>query len=172
MLWLDAHPDLCDEFTGSKLSHACVMRRGLEAGIRPEDVCMVGLRSWEEQEIELIENGGLHVFTAAEVARRGMPAVAADVLSALVLCDAVHVSLDIDCLDPAAAPGTGIPDAGGLTSREVITLIQSLEGVRLAGLDVVEVSPPLDPSEATVFAALKFIMEFIGVRARQKRVEV
>ena len=145
VLWLDAHPDLCDEFTGSKLSHACVMRRGLEAGIRPEDVCMVGLRSWEEQEIELIESGGLHVFTAADVARRGMPAVAADVLSALGRCDVLHISLDIDCLDPAAAPGTGIPEAAGLTSREVVTLIQSLKGVRLAGLDVVEVSPPLDP---------------------------
>ena len=172
VLWLDAHPDLCDEFTGSKLSHACVMRRGLEAGIRPEDVCMVGLRSWEEQEIELIEAGGLHVFTAADVARRGMWAVAKEVVATLSKCDAVHVSLDIDCLDPAAAPGTGIPDAGGLTSREVITLIQSLKDVRLMGLDVVEVSPPAGSSEATVFAAMKFIMEFIAVRARQKRLEV
>ncbi len=172
VLWLDAHPDLCDEFSGSKLSHACVMRRGLEAGILPEDVCMVGLRSWEEQEIELIEGGGLHIHTAADVARRGMAAVAADVLKALGGCDALHISLDIDCLDPAAAPGTGIPEAGGLTSREVITLIQSLQGARLVGLDVVEVSPPLDPSQATVFAALKFIMEFIAVRARQKRLEV
>jgi agmatinase len=172
VLWLDAHPDLCDEFTGSKLSHACVMRRGLEAGIRPEDVCMVGLRSWEEQEIDLIENGGIRVFTAAEVARGGMRAVAADVVSTLGHCDAVHISLDIDCLDPAAAPGTGIPDAGGLTSRDVLTLIQSLQGLRLVGLDVVEVSPSLDPSEATVFAALKFIMEFVAVRARQKLLEV
>lgn len=167
VLWLDAHPDLCDEFTGSKLSHACVMRRGLEAGIRPEDVCMVGLRSWEDQEIELIENGGLHVYTAADVARGGMPAVAADVVAVLRKCDAVHISLDIDCLDPAAAPGTGIPDAAGLSSREVLTLIQSLAGVPLVGMDVVEVSPPLDPSEATIFAALKFIMEFIALRARQ-----
>jgi agmatinase len=172
VLWLDAHPDLCDEFTGSKLSHACVMRRGLEAGILPQDVCMVGLRSWEEQEIELIEHGGLHIFTAADVARRGMPAVAAELLGALKQCDVLHISLDIDCLDPAAAPGTGIPDAAGMTSREVVTLIQSLQGFRLAGLDVVEVSPPLDESEATIFAALKFIMEFIAVRARQKQIEV
>jgi agmatinase len=172
VLWLDAHPDLCDEFTGSKLSHACVMRRGLEAGIQAEDVCMVGLRSWEEQEIDLIEGGGIHVHTAADVARRGMPAVAADVVAVLRRCDAVHISLDIDCLDPAAAPGTGIPEAGGLTSREVLTLIQSFQGLRLAGLDVVEVSPPLDPSEATVFAALKFIMEFIALRARRKPLEV
>ena len=127
---------------------------------------MVGLRSWEEQEVDLIETSGLHVHTASQVASRGMRAVAADVHQVLSQCDAVHVSLDVDCLDPAFAPGTGIPDSGGLTSREVIGLIQSLRGLPLVGLDVVEVSPPLDPSEATVFAAIKFIMEFIGLAVR------
>ncbi len=169
VLWVDAHPDLCDVFTGSRLSHACVLRRALESGIEPEDVCMVGLRSWEDQEINLIENGGLNVYAAAEVATRGMKSVASSVYSKLNLCDAVHISLDIDCLDPAFAPGTGIPDSGGLTSREVITLIQSLQRLPLVGLDVVEVAPPLDPSEATVFAALKVIMEFIALFAREKQ---
>lgn len=168
VLWVDAHPDLCDVFTGSKLSHACVLRRALEFGIEPEDVCMVGLRSWEDQEIDLIENSGLNVYTAAMVAERGMKSIASSVHSKLRLCDAVHISLDIDCLDPAFAPGTGIPDSGGLTSREVITLIKSMEGLPLVGLDLVEVSPPMDPSEATIFAALKIIMEFIAVFAREK----
>ena len=130
---------------------------------------MVGLRSWEEQELELVEGGGLHVYTAADVAERGAKAVAADVRSILSRCNAIHISLDIDCLDPAAAPGTGIPDAAGLTSRDVVTLIKCMEGLRVAGLDVVEVSPNLDPSESTVFAALKFIMELIAVQARQKK---
>src|SRR5919106_1752960 len=169
VLWVDAHPDLCDVFTGSRLSHACVLRRALEFGIEPQDVCMVGLRSWEDQEIDLIENGGLNVYTAAEVAEHGMKNVVSRVYSKLSDCDAVHISLDIDCLDPAFAPGTGIPDSGGLTSREVITLIKSLRGLPLVGLDVVEVSPPIDPSEATVFAALKIIMEYIAVFAREKK---
>lgn len=169
VLWVDAHPDLCDVFTGSRLSHACVLRRALEFGIQPEDVCMVGLRSWEEQEIDLIENGGLNVYTAAHVAERGMRSVASSVHSKLRLCDAVHLSLDIDCLDPAIAPGTGIPDSGGLTSREVITLLKSMQGLPLVGLDVVEVSPPIDPSEATIFAALKIIVEYIAVFAREKQ---
>jgi agmatinase len=168
VLWVDAHPDLCDVFTGSRLSHACVLRRALEFGIEPQDVCLVGLRSWEDQEIDLIENGGLHVYTAAMVAERGMRSVASSVYSKLSRCDAVHISLDIDCLDPAFAPGTGIPDSGGLTSRELITLIKSLQGLPLVGLDVVEVSPPIDPSEATVFAALKIIMEYIALFAREK----
>lgn len=169
VLWVDAHPDLCDVFTDSKLSHACVLRRALEFGIAPEDVCMVGLRSWEDQEIDLIENGGLNVYSAALVAERGMKSVATSVYSKLSACDAVHISLDIDCLDPAFAPGTGIPDSGGLSSREVITLIKSLQGLPLVGLDVVEVAPPIDPSEATIFAALKIIMEFIAVLAREKQ---
>lgn len=169
VLWMDAHPDLCDEFTGSKLSHACVLRRGLEFGIQPKDVCLVGLRSWEDQEIDLIENGGLNVYSAADVAGRGMRVIAAEVHQILSGCDALHISVDIDCLDPAFAPGTGIPDSGGLISREVITLIKSLQGLPLAGLDVVEVAPPLDPSEATVFAALKIIMEFIAVIVREKQ---
>ncbi len=168
ILWLDAHPDLCDEFTGSKFSHACVLRRALEFGIRPEDVCLVGLRSWETQEIDLIENGGLNVFTAADIVGQGIGVVVEAVRQVLSQCDAVHISLDIDCLDPAFAPGTGIPDAGGLSSRDVISLIKSLQGLPLVGLDVVEVAPLLDPSEATVFAALKFIMETIAVIVRTR----
>lgn len=169
VLWVDAHPDLCDVFTGSKLSHACVLRRALEFGIEPQDVCLVGLRSWEDQEIDLIENGGLNVYTAALIAERGIKSVASSVYSKLSKCDAVHISLDIDCLDPAFAPGTGIPDAGGLTSREVITLIKSMQGLPLVGLDLVEVAPPLDPSEATIFAALKIIMEYVALFAREKQ---
>jgi len=171
LLWVDAHPDLCDVFQGSKLSHACTLRRALEVGYEPEEICLVGLRSWEDQEIDLIENGGLNVYAAEDVAERGMKRIASSVRSKLSDCDAVHISLDIDCLDPAFAPGTGIPDAGGLTTRDVITLVKSLQGLPLVGLDLVEVAPPLDPSEATIFAALKIIMEYIAVFAREKQKE-
>lgn len=169
VLWVDAHPDLCDEFDGSRFSHACVLRRGLESGIDQNDVCMVGLRSWELQELDLIENGRLNVYPMPLVAERSIQTVAAEVRQKLSACDAVHISLDIDCLDPAAALGTGIPDAGGLTTREVLTLLKAMQGLPLVGLDVVEVAPPLDPTEATVFAALKIIMEFMGVIARSRQ---
>ena len=118
VLWIDAHPDLCDFFDGSRISHANTMRRALDFGIETHDVCMVGLRSWEDQEIDLIENGGIHVYTAADVTERGIRNVADSVYNILNDCDAVHISLDIDCLDPSVAPGTGIPEFGGLTSRE------------------------------------------------------
>ncbi|HEY3313051.1 MAG TPA: agmatinase [Anaerolineales bacterium] len=166
VLWVDAHPDLCDEFDGSHLSHACVLRRGLEFGIDPKDVCLIGLRSWEDQEIDLIENGGMHVFTAAEVAELGIKKVAKDVRAVLTGCDAVHISFDIDALDPSAAPGTGIPDFGGLSMRETLTFLKALQGLPFTGMDMVEVAPLLDPSEVTVFAALKIIMEFITMIKR------
>jgi len=171
ILWVDAHPDLCDEFDGSRLSHACVLRRAMEAGIEPRDVCLVGLRSWEEQEIDLIENGGLHVYTAADIAERGIRKIADSVRNILNDCDVIHISLDIDCLDPSVAPGTGIPEFGGLTSRDVLTLLKSMQGLPLVGLDVVEIAPPLDPSEATVFAGLKIIMEYIAIITREKQKE-
>lgn len=169
VLWIDAHPDLCDFFDGSRLSHANTMRRALEFGIEPFDVCMVGLRSWEDQEIDLIENSGIHVYTAADVAERGIRKIADSVYNILNDCDAVHISLDIDCLDPSVAPGTGIPEFGGLTSRDVLTLIKSTQDLSLVGLDVVEIAPPLDPSESTVFAGLKIIMEYVAVMARKKQ---
>lgn len=169
VLWLDAHPDLCDVFDGSRLSHASVLRRGIEFGIEPHDICMVGLRSWEDQEIDMIENGGVHVYTAADVAERGAKKIAESARAILKDCDAIHISLDIDCLDPSVAPGTGIPEFGGLTARDVLTLIKSMQGLPLVGLDVVEIAPALDPSEATVFAGLKLIMEYIAVIARQKQ---
>lgn len=168
VLWVDAHPDLCDVFDGSKLSHACVLRRGIEAGIEQRDICMVGLRSWEEPELDYIDNSQINIYPMPIVAERGIAAIAAEVRQILSECDAVHISLDIDCLDPAAAPGTGIPDAGGMTMREVLKLLKTMQGLPLVGLDVVEVSPPIDPSEATVFAAMKIIMEFMGVIAREQ----
>ncbi len=169
VLWVDAHPDLCDFFDGSRLSHACVLRRGLDYGIKQDDVCLVGLRSWEDQEIDLIENGQMHVFSMPEIETQGIQAVAARVRGLFQPCDAVHISLDIDCLDPSSAPGTGIPDAGGMTMRQLLTLLKTLEGLPLVGLDVVEIAPPIDPSEASVFAGLKVIMEFFAVIARQRQ---
>jgi arginase family enzyme len=167
--WVDAHPDLCDEFNGSRLSHATVLRRGLDYGIQQKDICLVAVRSWEMQEMDLIENGKLNVYPMPMIADLGIEKIAHKVWRHLSKCDAVHISLDIDCLDPAAAPGTGTPEPGGMTMREVLHLLKSLEGLPLVGLDVVEVAPPLDPSESTVFAAIKVIMEFMGVIARSRK---
>lgn len=168
ILWIDAHPDLCEEFDGSKLSHASVLKRALDAGLKPENICMIGLRSWEEQELDLIENAGFTVFTAAQVADLGILAILPELEKIFDHCDGVYMSFDIDALDPAIAPGTGIPEFGGISSRDALRLVKMLQKYRLIGMDIVEVAPPLDPTDATVFAALKIVMEFIAVLARQK----
>jgi arginase family enzyme len=103
------------------------------------------------------------------VAEKGIRAVLKEVRTWLHSYDAIHISLDIDCLDPAFAPGTGIPEAGGLSTRELMMLMQGLRGFPLVGLDLVEVSPPLDSSEATIFAALRLILEFITSAASSRK---
>jgi agmatinase len=78
----------------------------------------------------------------------------------------VYVSIDIDVLDPAFAPGTGTPEAGGLTSRELLGVLRGLAGVRLVGADIVEVSPPYDTAEVTAVAASHAAYELLGLFAR------
>jgi len=168
ILWIDAHPDLCNTFNNSNLSHACVLRRALEFGIDEKDVCMVGVRSWESEEVDFIEKSKLNVFTAMEVEEKGMETVAKTAVNILSKCDAVYVSFDIDALDTNIAPGTGIPDSGGIGMRETLTLIKSLQSLPIVGFDMVEVAPNLDPSESTVFSALKIIMEFMALTAKNK----
>ena len=119
---------------------------------------MVGLRSWEDQEIDLIENGGLNVYPAALVAERGMKSVATSVYSKLSACDAVHISLDIDCLDPAFAPGVSHREPGGLSTRQAIDLIQRLKG-KVIGADIVEFNPRMDPLHITGTVCAKILKE-------------
>ncbi len=168
LLWIDAHPDLCDSFDGSRLSHACVLRRALDAGLDPNRVVMVGVRSWEEQELEIISKGEMLVITAAQIAENGMAFYKTAIRDRLAFSSSIYISCDIDSLDPSVAPGTGIPDHGGLSMRDVLATIGCVAGREILGLDIVEVAPPLDPSGVTVFAALKIIMEFLGIIARQK----
>jgi agmatinase len=163
LLWVDAHPDLCDYSRGGRWTCGCAMRRALEAsGIEPSRVVIAGGRDYDPEEIDFIAAGGMLLVSAAEIARdlAGAARKIADRLAGQNL----HVSFDIDVLDPAFAPGTEIPSAGGLTSRQAIELLRGATGrSRLVGLDVVEVSPPFDVSDITTFAALKMIFEVWGM---------
>jgi agmatinase len=165
LLWIDAHPDLCDSFNGSPYSHACVMRRALESRyLAPENVVMVGIRSCEVEEVEYLQGHPVQVVTA----RDAMHASADDIGRAIGARFAdmpVYLSIDIDAFDPAYAPGTGIPDAGGLSTRWVLDLLHRDASLDLVAVDLVEVAPPLDvPSSATSLLALKLILEILGGR--------
>jgi arginase family enzyme len=163
ILYIDAHPDLNDVSRHTRWSNGSALRRGLELGeIDPRKVTLLGCRDYDWEEVEYIRKMGITLINAA-TAHRWTGNQLADEIGSRIGSDALHISLDIDSLDPSIAPGTGVPSAGGLTSRELLDFLHQLRGVRLAGLDVDEVSPPLDIGHVTSLAALKFIFEYIGM---------
>jgi agmatinase len=163
VLWLDAHPDLCDFSRGGHWTCGCALRRALEAsGIEPSRVVIAGGRDFDPEELLFIQEHEMLLVTSAEIARD--PAGAAQKISERLGGHRVHISLDIDLLDPAFAPGTEIPSAGGLSSRQTLELIRTAtSSSTLVGMDVVEVSPAFDNADITTLAALKMIFEVWGI---------
>jgi agmatinase len=164
VLWFDAHPDLMSVYDGSKYSHACPLRRILELEqVKPEHVVMVGIRKVEPEEYDFMREAGIYFVHASEVARYSADAIAEGVRERLAGVPRVYWSFDIDALDPAFAPGTGIPTPGGLTTRQLFDLAYALRDLPLTGMDVVEVAPPFDHADITSFAAATLVMEMLGV---------
>ncbi len=159
---IDAHLDLADSFEGHRWSHACTARRVLEQpGFAPERTVFVGIRSFMEDELAYTDiHPEIRIYSAREFHRRGPEEIGAETTAQLSGADAVYVTLDIDALDPAYAPGTGTPEAGGLTTRGLLEFLRPImTGLPVQALDIVEVAPPLDHSDITSFAALKVIYE-------------
>jgi len=163
VLWVDAHPDLCDFSRGGHWTCGCALRRALDAsGIEPSRVVIAGGRDFDPEELEFIAANRMLLVSSAEIAR-DLPAAARKIAEKLA-GQKVHVSFDIDVLDPAFAPGTEIPSSGGLSSRQALELLRgATERAQIVGLDVVEVSPPFDNGDITTFAALKLIFEVWGM---------
>ncbi|HET7337962.1 MAG TPA: arginase family protein [Candidatus Dormibacteraeota bacterium] len=163
VLWLDAHPDLCDFSRGGHWTCGCALRRALEAsGIEPSRVVIAGGRDFDPEELVFVRENEMLLVTAAEIARDG--AGAARRIAERLAGHKVHISFDIDVLDPAFAPGTEIPSAGGLSSRQALELMRgATASSTLVGFDVVEVSPAFDTADITTLAALKMIFEVWGI---------
>ena len=173
ILHIDAHFDLCDTLSGDALSHGCTERRALELQnvTGPENLFFIGIRSIEPQELEFIKETPVTVVSARDYSRLGTAAVIEKAKAALGHLEAVYITIDIDALDPAYAPGTGTPQLGGLTARELLDLLEGLFDLPVIGFDVVEVAPALDASWTSVFAARKIIMECWGhVMRKQGRI--
>ena len=165
VIHFDAHPDLADEYDGHRWSHACTERRVLELpNIEPRHLAFVGLRSWMDGELKFLDtHPEIGIHTARDVYHRGIGAIADDIVVQLQGIDAVYFTLDIDGLDPAYAPGTGTPEAGGLSTRELLELMRVVFArLPVRALDIVEVAPPLDNADVTSFAAAKVIYEVFG----------
>lgn len=170
IIHIDAHFDLCDTLGGDRLSHGSTERRALELDNigGTENLYFVGIRSIEPDEYQFKKNNAIQVKSAWDCHHEGMETVAADVVKAMSRFKKVYITLDIDCLDPAFAAGTGTPQFGGLYSRQVLTLLEILfDKLNIIGFDVVEVAPPLDPSLTSMFAARKIITECWGYQARK-----
>jgi agmatinase len=169
IVYFDAHPDLNDEFGGSKLSHACVLRRALEnKNINAKNLILIGVRSFEKEEVEFLKQKKIEFYTAQDVYNKGVKWIAKRILKKMRGLKHVYLDVDIDALDPAFAPSTGIPDAGGLSTRELLEIMNGIAKLNFVGFNIVEVAPPLDPSHITSFAATKIIMEFLGILQRKK----
>jgi agmatinase len=128
----------------------------------------VGLRGPLYAATDLVEDAGMGFaqITTEQVAELGVATVVDHVLTRVG--DApLYVSVDIDVLDPAHAPGTGTPEAGGLTSRELLSLLRGLEPARIVGADVVEVSPAYDHAEITAIAAAHVLYDLVTLMARR-----
>ena len=162
IIHMDAHPDICDVYEGSKYSHACPIFRALEYGYEDRNITMLGIRGFEAQEIETFKkHPNLDVFKSFDIKKLGVEAL----LTLLVSKYRdekyeVYFSYDIDANDPAYAPGTGTPEAFGLTNFETVAILTGLiANLNVTCLDIVEVAPPLDVNNITSWLALKSLYE-------------
>ena len=164
VIHFDAHFDLCHEYDGHKWSHACTEARALENVISGEDLFFVGVRVAEVDELELLrEHPEITVVRAIDVHNHGIEPVLQKLQEKFSHYDALYLTIDIDVLDPAFAPGTGTPVSGGLTSIQLIQLFkQMLRTLPIRAMDIVEVAPPLDVNDITSWAALRLILELFA----------
>ena len=174
VLHFDAHADTGDILFGSLYGHGQPMRRLIESGAaRGDRFIQIGLRGyWPEPEtLDWMAVQHMRSYEMTEIGVRGLPAVLDEAFAlALDDCDAVFLSVDIDVCDPGHAPGTGTPEPGGLTARELLDAVRRIcRELPVAGVDVVEVSPPFDHAEITAMLANRVVLEALsGIAARRR----
>lgn len=155
VIHIDAHADLRIEYEGEELSHSTPIRKVCEK-FGAENVYSFGIRSGMREEFQYAKESGMYMakFEVVEPLRKVLPTL---------LHRPIYVTIDIDVLDPAYAPGTGTAEAGGITSKELLEAIHLIakSGVSIVGADLVEVAPVYDPTEKTAIAASKFIREIL-----------
>ena len=164
----DAHLDTWDTYFGQPYTHGTPFRRAAEEGLLALDTSAhVGIRGPLYGRADLSEDRALGFATVStmDVARRGTDE-AVDRIRERVGNRPVYLSVDIDVLDPAHAPGTGTPEPGGLTTRELQLILRGFYGLNLVGGDIVEVSPAYDHAELTAIAAANVAYEYLGLFAR------
>ncbi|WP_214404147.1 agmatinase [Pseudonocardia lacus] len=174
MIHFDAHADTGDVEFGSLVGHGQPMRRLIESGaLRGDRFLQVGLRGyWPGPEtLAWMAEQGMRSYEMTEIGARGLDACLTEAFAiALDDCDGVFLSVDVDVCDPAHAPGTGTPEPGGLTARELLDAVRRIAvELPVVGMDVVEVSPPYDHAELTSFLANRVVLEALSGMALRRR---
>lgn len=167
VLHFDAHLDTWDTYFGAPVTHGTPFRRASEEGlIDLTSSCHVGTRGplYSKQDLEDDERLGFSIVSSEYIEEHGVEAGIARILQRIG-DKPLYVSIDIDVLDPAHAPGTGTPEAGGLTSRELLRILRALTSQNIVGADVVEVSPAYDHAQMTGIAASHVVYELLTLLA-------
>jgi len=167
VIHFDAHADTGDVQWGSLIGHGLPMRRLIESGAcRGDRFLQIGLRGYwpEPPTLKWMAEQGMRSFEMHEVVQRGLDAVMEEAFAiATDDCDGVFVSVDVDVVDPGTAPGTGTPEPGGLTGRQLLDTVRRIAiDLPVVGIDVVEVSPPYDTAEITAFLANRVVLEMLS----------
>jgi len=171
LIQIDAHPDTWDAYWGKRYTHGTVFRRAVEEGILdPSRSVQVGMRGpiYALEDYEQSRRLGFDLITMDDVRRMGLDEVVARIRARTAGGGPYFLSFDIDSVDPAFAPGTGTPEAGGFTSYEALLLVRALTGIRLVGADVVEVLPAYDTAEITAMLAANVAFEILSLLALAK----
>ena len=173
LLHFDAHLDTWDTYFGAEYTHGTPFRRAVEEGILDtEAICHVGTRGplYGKKDLEDDKRFGFGIITSSDVYYQGVREIV-DKLRTRIGSRPLYISVDIDVLDPAHAPGTGTPEAGGITSRELLEILRGLRGLDIIGADIVEVAPAYDHAELTGVAASHTaydLLSLISERRSQK----
>ncbi|MCI2266000.1 agmatinase [Sediminivirga luteola] len=169
VLHADAHLDTWDTYFGAPVTHGTPFRRASEDGLIDLTASAhLGIRGplYGKEDLEDDARLGFQITTSEFIEEHGVPA-AIERLRARLGDRPVYISIDIDVLDPAHAPGTGTPEAGGLTSRELLRIIRGLSDLNLVGADVVEVAPAYDHAQLTAVAASHVVYELVSAMGRK-----
>lgn len=163
MIHIDAHSDTSGPFDGQKFHHGGPFRNAVLDGVLdPTRTVQIGLRGPAEIMYEFATDAGMTCIHAEEIDRMGIPAII-ETARRVVGDGPVYLSFDVDALDPAFAPGTGTPEIGGLTTREVQAILRGMRGVNLVGGDVVEVAPQYDATTNTALAGAQMLFEILSL---------
>jgi agmatinase len=164
MIYLDAHPDLYPNYESNKYSHACGLRRIIEeTKIKPQNIFLIGIRASTPTQYNFARENGISIISRKEFQQKGSSSIAEIVKEKLKNVKKIYVSIDLDVLDPAFAPGVGDPEPGGLSTAEVVEFVKGLSGLSVFSFDIVEFCPNYDVSNITAYTAAKLIKEMLGI---------